>query len=389
MTRVAGDWLDRPATQSVCALLEGGGHKALFVGGCVRDALLGRAVGDIDIATDARPERVMELAEAAGVKAVPTGIEHGTVTLVADGLPHEVTTFRRDVETDGRRAVVAFSDDVAEDARRRDFTMNALYADARGDVTDPLGGMADLRARRVRFIEDPETRIREDYLRILRFFRFHAWYGDPEAGMNAEALAAIAALSSGLETLSKERVGHEMLRLLSAPDPAPAVAAMRQAGVLPVVLPGAIDTFLAPLVHLEGETGTAPDPMRRLAMLGGEGHAEGLRLSRAEQKRLDALREVMVSGDAPAALGFRHGVELGRDALLMRWSMAGQPPVPGAFGEVENGAAQELPVSAKDLLPDYEGPAIGRRLKQLEAAFIASGFSLDRAALLAIPDAPA
>lgn len=386
MTKLAGDWLDRPATQGICALLEGGGHKALFVGGCVRDALLGRAVGDIDIATDARPERVMALAEAAGVKAVPTGIGHGTVTLVSDGVPHEVTTFRRDVETDGRRAVVAFSDDVAEDARRRDFTMNALYADARGAVTDPLGGMADLRARRVRFIEDPETRIREDYLRILRFFRFHAWYGNADAGMDAEALAAIAALSPGLETLSRERVGHEMRRLLAAPDPAPSIAAMRQAGVLAVVLPGAEDTFLAPLVHLEGETGTAPDAMRRLAILGGEDLPGALRLSKADQRRLEALRSVMTSADTPAALGFRHGAGLARDALLMRWAMAGQAPVPEQLSEVEAGAAQVLPVSARDLPDSYQGAEIGRRLNQLEAAFVASGFTLDRAALLALPD---
>lgn len=386
MTRVAGDWIDRPATQAVCAVLEAAGHRALFVGGCVRDALLGRAVGDIDIATDARPERVMELAGAAGLKAVPTGIDHGTVTLVSGGIPHEVTTLRRDVETDGRRAVVAFSDDVAEDARRRDFTMNALYADARGAVTDPLGGMADLRARRVRFIEDPERRIREDYLRILRFFRFHAWYGDPEAGMDAEALAAIAALSDGLATLSRERIGHEMRRLLAAPDPAPALAAMRQVGALAQVLPGADDRFLAPLVHLEHETGTAPDAMRRLALLGGAGAGEALRLSKAEQRRLQAIQDVMTAADGPAALGFRQGEALGRDALLLRWAMAGHPPDQAALEAVTHGAAQELPVKAADLLGRYAGPEVGRRLRQLEAAFVASGFTLDRDALMALPD---
>ncbi|WP_375687847.1 CCA tRNA nucleotidyltransferase [Pseudooceanicola sp. LIPI14-2-Ac024] len=389
MTRVAGDWLDRPATQAVCAMLESAGHQALFVGGCVRDALLGRVVGDIDIATDARPEDVVKLAEAAGLKPVPTGIEHGTVTVVSDKIPHEITTFRRDVETDGRRATVAFADDVRDDARRRDFTMNALYADARGEVLDPLGGMDDLRARRVRFIEDPETRIREDYLRILRFFRFHAWYGNPDAGMDAEALAAIAALSPGIETLSRERIGHEIRRLLAAPDPAPSVAAMRSTGVLPLVLPGADDRFLAPLIHLESEAGIAPDPMRRLAALGGTGAEDGLRLSKADARRLGEVQALMALVAPPAELGFRHGATLARDALLLRHAMMGQPLAPDALSEVDRGAAQVIPVGARDLLDTYEGPAISRRLAQLTDAFVASDFTLDRAALLSLPDDPA
>ena len=386
MTRIAGDWLDRPATQSVCAMLEAAGHKALLVGGCVRDALLGRPVGDIDIATDALPEAVMQLAGAAGLKPVPTGIDHGTITVVADGIPHEVTTFRRDVETDGRRAVVAFSDDVAEDARRRDFTMNALYADRRGRVVDPLGGMDDLRARRVRFIEEPGQRIREDYLRILRFFRFHAWYGDPEAGMDAEALAVIAAHSDGLETLSRERIGAETMKLLSAPDPAPAVAAMRQAGVLGHVLPGADDTFLAPLVHLEDTTGTPPDAIRRLAALGGADPAGALRLSKAQARRVEVLRDRLGAMDAPAALGFRHGAATGRDVWLLSHAMAGQPLDPAALTDLDRGATQAFPVTARDLPDRYSGAQIGQRLAQLTDAWIASDFTLTRDALLALPD---
>jgi poly(A) polymerase len=184
--RITGDWLAQPGTQALCGALEAAGYRALFVGGCVRNALLGVSVADVDIATDARPETVTRLAEAAGLRVVPTGIEHGTVTVIAGGVPHEVTTFRRDVETDGRRAVVAFAQDVAEDAARRDFTMNALYADLRGNVIDPLSGLPDLVARRLRFVGDAHQRIREDYLRILRFFRFHAHYGDPDQGMDAE-----------------------------------------------------------------------------------------------------------------------------------------------------------------------------------------------------------
>ncbi|MCX8507347.1 MAG: CCA tRNA nucleotidyltransferase, partial [Rhodobacteraceae bacterium] len=255
--RIDGDWIKAPGLQQVLACLSGAGHAAYLVGGCVRNALMGLPVTDLDISTDALPLRVSALAKAAGLKVVPTGIEHGTVTVVAQGAPHEVTTFRRDVQTDGRRAVVAFSTRIEEDAARRDFTMNALYADRTGAVVDPLGGIADLRARRLRFVGRPEDRIREDYLRILRFFRFHALYGDVAEGLDPEGLAACAAHSAGIETLSRERVGHEMRKLLAAADPAPAVAAMQASGVLAHSLPGADPRALAPLVHLEG--GLSPD----------------------------------------------------------------------------------------------------------------------------------
>ena len=211
----------------------------------------------------------MALAAAAGLAAVPTGIDHGTVTLLSDGQPFEVTTFRRDVETFGRHATVAFSTDIAEDAARRDFTMNALYAEPDGTLVDPLGGLADLRARRVRFVGDPARRIAEDYLRILRFFRIHAWYGDPAGGLDPEGLAACAALQEGLDSLSRERVGAEIAKLLAARDPAPAVAAMAATGILARVLPGADPRALAPLVHLEAGAGLAPRWQRRLAALGG------------------------------------------------------------------------------------------------------------------------
>lgn len=279
-------------------MLTDAGYQAYFVGGCVRNALIGTPVNDIDIATDALPEKVMQLAEAAGFRAVPTGIDHGTVTVVSKSIPHEITTYRNDVETDGRRAVVAFSTNITDDARRRDFTMNALYADIDGNVLDPLGGLDDLKARRVRFVDDPNDRITEDYLRTLRFFRFHAWYGDPQAGMDADALAAIASNLERLDTLSRERVGSEFKKLLTARDPAPAVGAMMQAGVLTRLLPGADNQFLAPLVHLDAAF--PPDPIRRLAALGGQDVATRLRLSREDARHLKVLRDQM--GDTkPAA----------------------------------------------------------------------------------------
>ncbi|AZL59265.1 CCA tRNA nucleotidyltransferase [Tabrizicola piscis] len=378
--KVSGNWLDHPGTQALCAALEAAGHRALFVGGCVRNALLGVPVSDVDLATDAIPENVSNIAENANFKVVPTGIDHGTVTVIAHGLPHEVTTFRRDVETDGRRAVVAFSTQIEEDAARRDFTMNALYADARGQVFDPLNGLPDLQARHVRFVGDPETRIREDYLRILRFFRFHAAYGDPGHGLDAEGLAACAALSAGLETISRERIGAELRKLLGAADPAPAVAAMAVSGVLAQVLPGADPRALAPLIHLEGDA--APRWLRRLAVLGGADVETALRLSRSEARDLTALRDAIAATDSPAALAWHHGPTLATDAVLARAASFGTPPPQGWQAEVDRGAAATFPITAADLMPDLQGEALGQRLKAMEARWLASGLTATRDDLL-------
>ncbi|GGH28970.1 poly(A) polymerase [Cribrihabitans marinus] len=383
MTRIREPWLSRPETQAVCGALTDGGAQALFVGGCVRNALLGESASDIDIATDARPERVMDLAKAAGIKAVPTGIAHGTVTLVKGGIPHEITTFRRDVETDGRRAVVAYSGSVAEDAARRDFTMNALYASPDGSILDPLGGLPDLEARRVRFIGDAGARIREDYLRSLRYFRFHAWFGDPQAGFDDAALDAIAANLDGLQRLSRERVGVEMLKLLAAPDPAPAVAAMRSTGALARVLPGADDRALAPLVHLESLMGAEADAIRRLAALGGSDPASGLRLSRAQTSALATLRDAAQGTASPAELGYRLGYKAALDSVLLRAALLEAPLPPEAVADAEKGASAVFPIRAADLMPAYSGPALGAKLTALETKWIASGFALGRDDLLA------
>ncbi len=380
MTVVTGDWLENEATQQVMALLVDAGQRAYFVGGCVRNALMDVPVADVDIATDARPEQVMTLAKNAGIRVIPTGIDHGTVTVVAGEIPHEITTFRNDVETDGRRAVVVYSDSLEEDARRRDFTMNALYADRDGTLIDPLCGLPDLQSRRVRFIEDAGERIREDYLRTLRFFRFHAWYGDPGGGLDAEALAAISAHLDGLEMLSKERVGSEIKKLLSAPDPAPAVAAMESTGVLSRVLPGATGKYLAPLIHLEG--GHAPDPIRRLVVLGGLGLKDALRLSRDEARRVTVLRELVSNGGDLRADGYRHGAQAAIDAMLLRCAMMGQPLLDNYQQRAADGAAMVFPIKAADLMPGLKGVALGKRMKELEVNWIASDFQMTRDQLL-------
>ena len=377
--KVSGDWLTHSATQAVCTMLTDAGHQALLVGGCVRNALLGAPVSDIDIATDAIPARVVELARSAGLKPVPTGIDHGTVTIVAQGRPHEVTTFRRDVETDGRHATVAFSTDVAEDAARRDFTMNALYARADGTVVDPLHGLPDLRARHVRFVGDPDSRIREDYLRILRFFRFTAWYGDPALGIDADGLAACASGIDGLQTLSRERIGAELRKLLSAPDPAPAIASMAQTGILNAILPGTDHRALAPLIHLEQG---APRWLRRLAALGGEDPTDALRLSRAEQRDLATLKDESAGTKTPAALAHLHGPDLAADAILLRAVLLDSPLPPDWQAGIARGAATPFPITAADL-PALSGPALGQELKRLKTAWLASDLRLTRSQLLA------
>ncbi len=380
---ITDDWIKLQATQDVCKALTDGGAQAFFVGGCVRNALLGAEASDIDIATDAHPERVVELAAAAGLKAIPTGIEHGTVTVVSGGIPHEITTFRRDVKTDGRRATVAFSDTVSEDAARRDFTMNALYARPDGTLLDPLGGLPDLNARHVRFIGQAKGRIREDYLRSLRYFRFHAWYGDAAAGFDPDALDAIASNLDGLERLSRERVGAEILKLLAAPDPAPAIAAMRGAGVLGAVLPGADDRSLAVLVSLEQAADAAADPVRRLAAIASPEIAKTLRLSRSQLQRLTRMRDEAMGTASVAELGYRYGAEGGLHETLLRCAFLEHPWSDDLATALQKGAGASFPVRAQDLIPKFTGPALGKKLSDLEARWIASGFTLGRAQLLA------
>ncbi|TVS03837.1 MAG: CCA tRNA nucleotidyltransferase [Rhodobacteraceae bacterium] len=374
--QVAGAWLDQ--AQPVLRSLSEAGYQALVVGGCVRNSLMGVPVTDVDISTDARPEQVMALAERDGMRAVPTGLPHGTVTLVHEGHGYEVTTFRRDVETHGRHATIAFSGNIAEDAARRDFTINALYARPDGTVIDPLGGRPDIAARRVRFVGDARARIAEDYLRILRFFRFHAQYGDPFGGVDAEALAACAESAHGLDTLSAERIGGEMRRLLAAPDPAPSVAAMAQTGVLPRILPGADPEALARLVHLD--RAFAPEALRRLLTLGGE--TARLRLTRREAEALVKGRAALAAMTGPAELGYRLGAELARDVMLSRAALLETPLPEGWQQAIQRGADAQFPLRARDL-PHLDGPALGLALKALEERWVASDFRLSRDELLA------
>ena len=331
---------------------------------------------DIDIAVVTPPEETLRLARAAGLGAHPTGIDHGVVTVTVEGRAFEVATLRRDVATDGRRAVAAFTDDLAEDAARRDFTMNALYATPDGEVIDPLGaGLADLDARRIRFVGEPGERIREDYLRILRFFRFHAQFGITE--WDPAGLSACHALAEGLARVSKERIGAEMLKLLAAPDPEPTLAAMGP--VLGQALPGAAP--FAGLTEAEAAMDLPPDPLRRLAALGAASPETALRLSGAEAKRLAAIAAARALPLHEAA--WRHGGDAARSALALA-AMEGATPPADWRATVAVAPEANFPVTAADLLDRgwVAGPALGAELKRLEAVWLSSRFALDRAALL-------
>ncbi len=294
--RVDAAWLREAPLRDILAALDGDGEEARIVGGAVRNALLGEPHGDIDIATTAPPAEVIRLVEAAGFKAVPTGVEHGTVTVVAAGQPFEVTTLREDVETFGRHAKVVFGRDWKRDAERRDFTMNALSLSRDGTVHDYVGGLADIEARRVRFIGDAARRIAEDYLRILRFFRFHAAYG--EGSPDPQGLAACIEGRAGLEQLSRERVRMEMVKLLVAKHAVPTLALMTETGLLEQVLGGVpLLASYANMVKLEAALALAADPVRRLGALGisvvedAERLRERLRLTNAEYERLASMAD--------------------------------------------------------------------------------------------------
>jgi len=408
-------WMTAPETRAVVAALTAAGAEVRFVGGCVRDALAGRPVKDVDLATPDRPERVMALLQAAGLKAVPTGLDHGTVTAISGHRPFEITTLRRDVETDGRRAKVAFTDDWEADAARRDLTFNALSCRPDGVLFDPFGGRADLAAGRVRFVGDPRARIQEDYLRLLRFFRFQAHYG--RVPPDEATLAVARDLAPRLAGLSGERIRAELLRLLEAPDPLPVLQIVVGDGLLEPVLPEIAGTeALAQLLPLEAPP--AEDPVVRLGALLEPGAeearrvAERLRLSNAEAAELVMLGEPeAVLGEAAAILTrgcddpavrhalaialYRHGRDRFRIALTIGCArlLAADPAaqataragLAAGFAAADAWQERRFPLAGHDVLAlGYRsGPDVGSLLRAVEDWWIAEDFAPDRAACLA------
>src|ERR1700719_3526802 len=381
-------WLRSGPPARVLELLNGNGEEARVVGGAVRNALLKIPTGDIDIATTALPAEVIRRAKAAGIKSVPTGIEHGTVTLVVDAQPFEVSTLREDTETFGRKAKVAFGRDWVRDAERRDFTINGLSVDADGVVHDHVGGLEDIAARRVRFIGDPNSRIAEDYLRILRFFRIHAAYGQGEPD-RAGYLACIDA-RAGLATLSAERVRMEMLKLMIAEGAAGALVAMADGGLLLSIFGGVAYTGpFAAMVAAERALGLKPDPVRRLGALAvavtedARRIATRLRLSNAETKALDSMghRWWRLAGMDEATARrrlYRLGADRYLDRLMLAWARAGADRNSDHLRELATlparWSAPKFPLKAADFMARgiAEGPALGHVLALAEDAWLAA-----------------
>lgn len=384
------DWLTAKSTRAVIDALEAARPDcARFVGGCVRNSIMGRLVDDIDIATQLRPEETLKALEVAGIRAIPTGIEHGTITAVIEGEPFEITSLRRDVETDGRRAVVAFTDDWAEDAQRRDFRLNALYAAPNGEISDPVGGgYADAETGRVIFIGDADERLREDYLRILRFFRFNAWYG---AGIDADGLAACKRQREGLSQIARERIWKELKKLLAAPRPRLSVQAMGESGVLDAVLAEhrGIGT-LHDLELTEQLIGAEPDPMLRLmallprSALAVQQTQEALRLSNEDSNRLT----MWAADNLPNPVGMK-SQELratlywhGKQAVVDRAMLAGAD-VRDLLAAVRVWKRPDFPIGGDDALAaGLEGRDIGQALSRVAKIWVDSDFDLRREKLL-------
>ncbi|PZQ22982.1 MAG: polynucleotide adenylyltransferase [Sphingopyxis macrogoltabida] len=381
MTRLPdADWRARPGLRRIVAAL--GGGRVKIVGGAVRDTLLGLPVSDIDLATPLVPQEVTRRLEAADVKVIPTGIAHGTVTAIASGDRHEITTLRRDVETDGRRATIAFADDWREDAARRDFTINALYADpVSGAVDDWFGGLADLDAGRIRFIGDAATRIAEDHLRILRFYRFAARFGRGE--LDADSHAAVIAARQSLKSLSRERVAEELTKILSLPDPRPVAMQMAADGMFAVLLPELDPGFAATLDRLlgnEARTAAPPAGLRRLAALlpadadSAEQVASRLRLSKRQRAYLAALARHRGSTPPPARqLAHAIGVDAARDVHLLA---AAPDAAVAASQSLAGWSVPLLPIRGADIIARgvTAGPEVARLLKAVEAAWVGEDF---------------
>ncbi|MDO9367999.1 MAG: CCA tRNA nucleotidyltransferase [Sphingopyxis sp.] len=372
------EWRDRPGLRRIVAALSADGGTVKIVGGAVRDTLLGLAVTDIDLATPLLPHDVTQRLEAADIKVIPTGIAHGTVTAIASGDHHEITTLRHDVETDGRRATVAFADDWREDAARRDFTINALYADLHsGAVDDWFGGLADLTAGRVAFIGDAATRIAEDHLRILRFYRFAARFG--RGDLDPDSHVAVVTARQSLKSLSRERIADELLKILSLPDPRAIIGQMAADGLFEVLLPELDPGFAAVLDRLlanERAAGVEPAPLRRLSALLrpdpaiAEQVASRLRVSTRHRKYLTALAEHRDDTARPARqLAHGIGIDAARDVHLI----AGDP---AAIGELAGWHVPLLPLKGGDIVARgvAVGPEVARILKAVEAEWVAEDF---------------
>jgi poly(A) polymerase len=357
------------------------GYQAYFIGGCVRNALLNIESKDIDIATSAHPKKVLEIMENAELKALPTGIEHGTVTVVADKRNYEITTLREDTETDGRRAKVKFTKSILEDAKRRDFSINAIYSEQDGTILDPLNGIDDILGKRIKFIGDPYARIKEDYLRILRFFRFLALFGKEDENHEIE-ITALNNLRDGLDTVSAERKSDEIFKLFAAPNLKYSIFLMEKASINSKIFDASNYDSLTNLKKLEDRLEVAPCALRRLAAYTSDNLKLNLRFSNKLVKTHKVLREEAASQKNAAELSYRYNEKLALDTILVRSSLHGTEPSEDIFSRIKVGSVAKFPIKSDDLAEYFSGPKLGEILAYLEQKWIDSDFTLSKKRLL-------
>ena len=366
--KIKTDFLSLVETRTLFDAFHSKGFQIYFVGGCVRNAVLGVPVHDLDLATDATPSDMRDLAKTHQFKIVPTGEDHGTMTFVLGEHIFEVTTFRDDIETDGRRAKVSFSKSMHDDAQRRDFTMNALYLDAKGNVFDPISGLQDAQDRRVVFIGDPEKRIKEDYLRILRFLRFIAQYSDSMDTIDPNSFAACAEHQDGLAHVSKERLTQEIVKILVAPNAVRSISAMAAAGILGRILPGSDPKYLPILIELQSNVSATFHA--RLAALGALDWQKWLRLSNSDSKRTQVILGAAQDGFSPFKMGYILGQADGKQAYHLRCAFLERFANVDDCALIDEGAKAIFPLRAADLMDYVQGPALGAALKTAKDAWM-------------------
>ena len=380
--QINSEWIKNKVTQNILKIFEGADHNAYLVGGCIRNSILNIPVTDIDISTDATPQQTVDLFNRENFKVAPTGFSHGTVTVISEDIPYQITTMRSDQNTDGRHADVVFSDDIKKDAERRDFTINALYADSTGKIINPIGGLEDFNPLAIKFIGDPNNRIQEDYLRILRFFRFHAQFSELVTQFDKVALDAIKKNQDGLKKLSKERIWSELKKILSTSNPARSLYKMSQLGILEIILENKNVHNIKRFNLIEKKMGLEPEPIRRLVAITENTEDTFLNLSRKEAKKFSLLKGLLKKKHDPAELVYQFNREIAQSVLAIYTFYKGEKLKLSDIKKIEKACLFPCPITGAQISKYMDGEAVGIKIKEAQRAWINSNFKSDEAKIL-------
>ena len=380
--QINSEWIKNKVTQNILKIFEGADHNAYLVGGCIRNSILNIPVTDIDISTDATPQQTVDLFNRENFKVAPTGFSHGTVTVISEGIPYQITTMRSDQNTDGRHADVVFSDDIKKDAERRDFTINALYADSTGKIINPIGGLEDFNPLAIKFIGDPNNRIQEDYLRILRFFRFHAQFSELVTQFDKVALDAIEKNQDGLKKLSKERIWSELKKILSTSNPARSLYKMSQLGILEIILENKNSHNIKRFNLIEKKMGLEPEPIRRLVAITENTEDTFLNLSRKEAKKFSLLKGLLKKKHDPAELVYQFNREIAQSVLAIYTFYKGEKLKLSDIKKIEKACLFPCPITGAQISKYMDGAAVGIKIKEAHRVWINSNFKSDEAKIL-------